>query len=709
LNQEFIDQVSSIVLKNISDENFGVRELSSLLGLSPSQTLRKIKAVTDKSVSQYIREIRLEKAAKLLEETSQSIAEVSCQVGFSSASYFNKSFRKYYNVTPGEYKTRSINLVKKKKGSSKIKVFFTIFLVLLLVIIYLGTNTFISKNTPLTNSIAVLPFKDFSPKNNQWLSDGVSDNILHSLAQMEKMKVISFTSSSTFRNTDKKIPEIAKELGVSYILEGSVKLVNDRIQIITQLINANDEHIWSKEYEENAEDIIKVQNNVAEEIIKQLEITLSPNEEKKLDKYPTQNMEAYNLYLKGHLENDSRKFEDIEQNIVFNKQAINLDSSFVEAYEELAMSYYLLSKTGIDLVMKYDGLESRENSRYYAEKAIQINTNANRAWLVKAMLMHHKDWDLSKEYHKKAIVLNPNDALAHTMYAEYFLYNPKPNVKKYLDQLIIAQRVNPLSSVLAKNFASALIINNQFEKAEKYLEEHKFLFSEIDFIKLESKLIAYKNKDWNQIIPFLNSKIEKDPNNASLYNMLGVAYDGIKNNDSVAVIYNKKAYELDSTNYRILQDYSYSLAESKMSNEFFKIKESANYNSILSKPKQLSQLWFLYYHQEEYHKALEIADRYLSSRYTTKVWTHAQLGDRKKVDSISKKLYWGTGQDKYWRSFKAFTHAILKDRDSMYYYLENARFDGTTMLVNSRREFDPYRNEDRFKAILKANYLPVSK
>lgn len=709
MNQEFIDQVSSIVLKNISDENFGVRELSSLLGLSPSQTLRKIKAVTDKSVSQYIREIRLEKAAKLLEETSQSIAEVSCQVGFSSASYFNKSFRKYYNVTPGEYKTRSINLVKKKKGSSKIKVFFTIFLVLLLVIIYLGTNTFISKNTPLTNSIAVLPFKDFSPKNNQWLSDGVSDNILHSLAQMEKMKVISFTSSSTFRNTDKKIPEIAKELGVSYILEGSVKLVNDRIQIITQLINANDEHIWSKEYEENAEDIIKVQNNVAEEIIKQLEITLSPNEEKKLDKYPTQNMEAYNLYLKGHLENDSRKFEDIEQNIVFNKQAINLDSSFVEAYEELAMSYYLLSKTGIDLVMKYDGLESRENSRYYAEKAIQINTNANRAWLVKAMLMHHKDWDLSKEYHKKAIVLNPNDALAHTMYAEYFLYNPKPNVKKYLDQLIIAQRVNPLSSVLAKNFASALIINNQFEKAEKYLEEHKFLFSEIDFIKLESKLIAYKNKDWNQIIPFLNSKIEKDPNNASLYNMLGVAYDGIKNNDSVAVIYNKKAYELDSTNYRILQDYSYSLAESKMSNEFFKIKESANYNSILSKPKQLSQLWFLYYHQEEYHKALEIADRYLSSRYTTKVWTHAQLGDRKKVDSISKKLYWGTGQDKYWRSFKAFTHAILKDRDSMYYYLENARFDGTTMLVNSRREFDPYRNEDRFKAILKANYLPVSK
>ena len=94
MNQKFIDQVRTIVVKNISDENFGVPELSSLLGLSPSQTLRKIKADSGKSVNQYIREIRLEKAAKLLKQTDQSIAEISYQVGFSSASYFSKSFRK---------------------------------------------------------------------------------------------------------------------------------------------------------------------------------------------------------------------------------------------------------------------------------------------------------------------------------------------------------------------------------------------------------------------------------------------------------------------------------------------------------------------------------------------------------------------------------------------------------------------------------------
>ena len=206
MNQKFIDQLHSIVLTNISDENFGVRKLSELLGLSPSQTLRKTKAASGKSVNQYIRELRLEKGAKLLKETDKSIAEISYQVGFSSASYFNKTFRKYYDVTPGEFRVSSSDLnklkvTKKKKAFSKIKLLFFVLVGLIFFIFYWSLNPFVSKNIPLGNSIAVLPFKDFSPKNNQWLSDGVSDNILHSLAQMEKMKVISFTSSSTFRNT----------------------------------------------------------------------------------------------------------------------------------------------------------------------------------------------------------------------------------------------------------------------------------------------------------------------------------------------------------------------------------------------------------------------------------------------------------------------------------------------------------------------------
>ena len=110
MNQKFIDKVKAIILDNLSDQNFGVRELSSLLNLSSSQTLRKVKASTSKSVNQYIRELRLEKAAKLLKETDLTASDIAYQVGFNSATYFNNTFNKYFGITPGDYKSRNINL-----------------------------------------------------------------------------------------------------------------------------------------------------------------------------------------------------------------------------------------------------------------------------------------------------------------------------------------------------------------------------------------------------------------------------------------------------------------------------------------------------------------------------------------------------------------------------------------------------------------------
>ena len=115
----FIDKVRAIVAQNLSNENFGTSELASKLGLSNSQTLRKVKAATGKSVNQYIREFRLEKAAKLIKKTDATIAEISYQVGFNSPSYFNKAFSKYYGVAPGEYKTKSIILSESPKTTAK--------------------------------------------------------------------------------------------------------------------------------------------------------------------------------------------------------------------------------------------------------------------------------------------------------------------------------------------------------------------------------------------------------------------------------------------------------------------------------------------------------------------------------------------------------------------------------------------------------------
>ena len=119
MSQDFIDQVRALIMSNISDEKFGKQSLASKLGLSPSQTLRKVKAATGKSVNRYIRELRLEKAAKLIKNTDHTIAEISYQVGFGSPSYFNKAFVKYYGIAPGEYKTKSTSLSELAANKTK--------------------------------------------------------------------------------------------------------------------------------------------------------------------------------------------------------------------------------------------------------------------------------------------------------------------------------------------------------------------------------------------------------------------------------------------------------------------------------------------------------------------------------------------------------------------------------------------------------------
>ena len=711
MSQKFIDEVRAIVLSNFSDENFGVRELSSLLGLSSSQTLRKVKAETGKSVTQYIRELRLEKAAKLLKKTDHTIAEISYQVGFSSASYFNKTFSKYYGIAPGEYKTKSISLSEltankpkntKREVSLKTKIFFPVVIGLILVIGYLLINPLISKNTTLDNSIAVLPFKDFSPEDSQWFSDGVSDNILHSLAQMKDMKVISFTSSSTYRDTDKQIPEIAKELGVSYILEGSVTLVNGKIKVITQLINSNDEHIWSKEYNENFEDVIAVQNNVAQEVMKQLKVTLSPQEEIILKEYPTKNMEAYSLYLQGkNMERFTK--EEKEKKIELYNRAILLDSTFAEAYGEIAYNYYELF---YEYSNELDPLKIREKAHLYADKALSINPNIEIALLTKGNLYAFVDWNKSFEYFDKALSVNPNNFRLLIDYAANLVSAPNKNIIKHHESLAKAFNINPLYPYSSRNYISSLIYQNKLESAEKILEQSKFLLSERKYINYHIIIDAKKNKNYNNAIKLIQSLIDKEPQNAFYYNYMSSIYSRYFNDIENVLKYSNLATKLDS-NY-IFNEVFY-LVRNKKFKKAKGLMATNYYQTHSSKKTKLNHQWLWHYYKEEYQKSLVILnDPLFKNDYNFRTLSYAQLGDQKKVDSMDQRFPWGDGKEVLFRANKATQHAILKNKDSMYYYLDNIfHYDGLPYVIN-RKEMDPYRNEERFKAFQRKWYLPVS-
>ena len=709
MSQKFIDEVRAIVLSNFSDEKFGVRELASLLNLSSSHTLRKVKAETGKSVTQYIRELRLEKAAKLIKKTDYTIAEISYQVGFGSASYFNKAFRKYYGIAPGEYKSKSISMselaankpeTKPPKVSLKKKIFFPVVLVLLFVIGYLLVNKTASKKATFSNSIAVLPFKDFSPEDSQWFSDGVSDNILHSLAQMKDLSVTSFTSSSTFRDSDKTIPEISNELGVSYILEGSVTLVEGKVKIIAQLIDSNDNHVWSKEYNENFNDIIAIQKNVAQEVMQQLKITLSSLEEIALEKYPTKNMKAYNLFLKGRLIDNSRKREDLKKNIENNKKAIALDSSFVGAYAEVATSNMLLAFS-----YSVSGNHNYVNeATSYANKALELDPNSARANAVKARIYLGNDWDQCKVYFEKALALNPNDADSHHWYAFYFLRAEELDVKQALQHATIAIKLSPFSSAFATRYTWTLILNEKYEEAEAYMKDYGFLLSKTSEELLGIWLLVHKNKSWAPVWDRNIAKIKREPENAFLNRWISALQAQVAYDENKAIYFAKKASELD-TDY--FWQYFYLLVNNGFYTEAEQVMHSEAFIN-LSESIKLKCNWFYYYYKGDYDQAHKIIkgnpENFDYRHFST---TYAHLGERKKLDSIDK-LYYLHGEFKYQR--KARIHAILKERDSMYYYLNKARyaFTGTAMWLCSNKDLAPYKNEARFKAVLKKFYVPYT-
>ena len=455
------------------------------------------------------------------------------------------------------------------------------------------------------------------------------------------------------------------------------------------------------------DDVMTIQHNVAKEIMNELEITLSPQEKVTLTAFPTENMEAYNLFLKGKLIDNSRSTEDLKNNIELNKKAIALDPNFSEAYAEVAHSYWQLARfhgfKGI--VNAFEGIDFAHK---YADSALRLNPNTYRAWAVKAALSQYNDWDQANPYYKKALSINPNDALTHMEYANYFQFRPNPDIKKYLEHLSISQQLNPISWLQADSYMRALIFNDKLKEAEEFLEKNSFQISSQRVRAHEYRIIAYKNKDFSKVIPFLKKKLEKYPDSALYYSELAFASSAVLKDNKVALNYMKQSYAIDSVGMFQVVPYVDLLIEDKKFDEAFKLMSSENYKEVLPKPFQVNKLWYYHYLKGDAEKTLEVSKNpMLINDYLVQALTYAKLGDRRKVDSINKKHPYGTGFLMMWRANRAIVHAVLKDRDSMYYYLEHMKYDDFVLFANRRTEFDPYRNEERYKAYLRMNYLPV--
>lgn len=730
MENDFLNKLKEIVLKNISNEQFGVSELANEVNMSRSNLLRKLKKLNQLSVSQFIRQIRLQHAMEILKQTSSTVSEVSYQVGFSSISYFIKCFHDHYGFPPGEigkmnsiedhsststkdfqsrqlaaimftdiegstalmqkdelkalqYRSKhrevfnritqkfngkilqyygdgtlstfssaieavrcgiemqlafleepqipvrigihsgdiiltaddiigdGVNVasrieslavtgsvfisekvydeVKNQSGIlTKSMGFFELKNVDKPMEVFAITNSGLivpvkneiagkvkieSKNnhkgskadrkrpkvnwififlTPIIigyfiysldifniksrfalvdhsinkKSIAVLPFKnDSNDSTNVYIVNGLMESILNNLQKIEDLRVISRTSVEKYRNSSKTIPEIAKELNVKYLVEGSGQKIGNQILLNIQLIESpEDNHLWAEQYNREANDIFKLQMDVAKKIADEIQVIITPEEQKRINKIPTDNVIAYDYFLKGNDIMNNGKLEGFEEAIEYFEKAIENDEKFALAYASTAIAYYFLD-------MFQTEKEHLIQVNNYADKALFIDAQLPEAMVAKALFYMGKvQYELAVSYFEKALEFNPNSALALNFLSDYYA-NKDPNTEKYLEYALkgigldIATHDSATASFVYLHLSNAFMQSGFIAEAEKYINKSLDynpgnLFSEY----VKAYILLARDGDLAQTKDRLIETLKKDSTRLDVVQEIGKIY-----------------------------------------------------------------------------------------------------------------------------------------------------------------------------------------
>src|SRR2546426_3271010 len=275
----------------------------------------------------------------------------------------------------------------------------------------------VRETSVLEKSIAVLPFENLSrDPDNAYFADGIQDEILARLSKIADLKVISRTSTQKYKSAPDNLREIAKQLGVANILEGSVQKTGDQVRVNVQLINAlKDAHLWADIFDRKLTDIFAVESEIAKTIADTLQARLTGTEKEMIAAKPTSDTAAYELYLKGRSLWRQRTGDNIPKAIAFYEQAVARDPNYALAYAGLAEAY--VSLPFYTAVTPRDAYAAAKTE---ALKALQLNDKLAEAHTTLALLLCLNDFDMagSVSEFQRAIALNPNDATAHQWFGE---------------------------------------------------------------------------------------------------------------------------------------------------------------------------------------------------------------------------------------------------------------------------------------------------
>ena len=496
-DEKFIQKLEQIVHENLQNEQFGVETLAKLKGISRSHLHRKLRFLKKKSVSRFIREIRLTEAMKMLQKDVANVSEIAYSVGFSSTSYFNTCFHDYYGYPPGEVKKRNqnesnamaheviesndrqpINIhpitaikrdlkAKKQSVSKKSLRLITLLIMGMLLIVILSVIYFmyISGNSQLVappKSIAILPLEHLSDSPDQeYLTAGIHDALIGELGMIKGLRVISRTSTLRYPESNLLIAEIARELGVEVIVEGSVLITGDTLRLQLQLIEAfpEERHIWAQEYYRDIPNVLTLQSKVIEDIAKTIEVRLSVEEKKHLASVRKVNTESYKAYLRGiYFINKSTSVE-FQKGLEYLHEAIEYDPADPLAYAGLAEGYLTLGH-GPDPSNTY-----WQRGKAAALRAIELDSAlaSGYAALGAIKLYYEGDWEGAENNFIKANAINPNLGWTHFHYAWYHVLMGQ--MDKALIEQKLSQELDPLTPMITADLGSLYYFLGRYDEA----------------------------------------------------------------------------------------------------------------------------------------------------------------------------------------------------------------------------------------------------
>jgi serine/threonine protein kinase/Tfp pilus assembly protein PilF len=376
-------------------------------------------------------------------------------------------------------------------------------------------------NVLIAKSIAVLPFENLSASpDNAYFADGIQEEILTRLAGIADLKVISHTSTQRYQSKPRNLSQIANQLGVANILEGSVQKAGDQVRVNVELINAQtDADLWADTYDRKLTDIFGVESEIAKTVADNLKAKLTRSERKAMAVQPTANAEAYELYLKGRFFWNRRTGADLRKAIDDFNDAIAKDPKYALAYAGLADCY--------DLLHEYSELSPRESypkAKAAAIKALEFDDTLGEAHtsLAYSLLNYDWDWRSAEREYRRAIQLNPNYATAHQWYAECLSI-----LRRHIEaiaEIKRAQELDPLSLIINQGVGGKYLYARRYDEAMAQFQRTLDLYPQ--FPPTHERLgWCYAQKHvYDQAIAEMQKAVELSGNSTQMIAALGYAY-----------------------------------------------------------------------------------------------------------------------------------------------------------------------------------------